>query len=941
MTNNKSTIEHMSLNKRQLKLIHEKLTYLLLAMALLVASALGSFLYLNYQQQLHASDIIDKQLRPLQSAYNHLQILNQFLFILDQVLLANSSQRAASLHKKLIHANNELTLLSSLHRPKYLDWLLKNKNYINLTRRLQNRTEQNNALTDSAIVHIQKIIVFSQPLDAQDPIADEQKNIMTIEQELTVILSELKQLNLKTPETVFSALKIKVDNVFHLARSIEEKDLSRNRLAWLNKRLLALKKLLLTENGVIAQWKKHAAVVQRYHRALEQQKRQAHQIRVELSQTNNVKSPVRAQADKQPIYLPQLIGATSLLLVCYLLWLIRLQVKQAWQKLLWQANKAMLTSAKESDIMPDCVESDHIIKLIKKVTSEYIHPTQYQELQGCYQKLMADKKRCETDLIELQRDSAERQYNVEQQMSSNLFAEQGLVKQLRHVMAKLFIQNASSSLITEENQRSHLNRTLYQLQVLDNELLHLQYAAYMQDENSDFSLTEVDLIEETYAVIFNDLAAIHRQGNEINLTISNQISARVQLNHKLFSQLLRVFIQLMFAELRSACLEITLQWQDKRPEQHSVIFIGTLNSQGCVLEPVKLVQMFAPFTERGPQQYLLNYFYQLLAHLHGEVIPPSPTKQGYQFSFTLPVTASPDSAKTANNTAVFELTGCSSFSLALHHLAKGNFQYKQFVTTNLVQRFYDVPIEVLLSIRSIQSQLPLILLLQCLGLQVKIVTQAQSQENHWKSGRYTMLITEFSQSPFIRLANSSSTHMTAPRAVISLTDLRHLPSDDDYFIHWQYAVLDKKTHMDQITTLLLPWLKEQPSVINNSTDTEHCTKLKTLQTAAFDFDAFAVHQGSVELAIYMLEDYIANNSEQFSLLSVAIASNNIPQAIAAIQTLQLNAKILAALDVVELCARWQQLLEQPEQTDYRRLSAVLLTSTKQKLSAVAAYAKTL
>ena len=109
--------------------------------------------------------------------------------------------------------------------------------------------------------------------------------------------------------------------------------------------------------------------------------------------------------------------------------------------------------------------------------------------------------------------------------------------------------------------------------------------------------------------------------------------------------------------------------------------------------------------------------------------------------------------------------------------------------------------------------------------------------------------------------------------------------------------------------------------------------------AAFDFSQYLTHQGTAELALFMLDDYTQANHQQLDALIEAIKAKNIAEAQLAVAALTLNAKILSAPALQSLCSQWSKLLTGSEIPSSLKKINALLKETRLALTKIDAYAE--
>ncbi|MEW6990661.1 hypothetical protein AADZ91_08210 [Colwelliaceae bacterium 6441] len=268
--------------------------------------------------------------------------------------------------------------------------------------------------------------------------------------------------------------------------------------------------------------------------------------------------------------------------------------------------------------------------------------------------------------------------------------------------------------------------------------------------------------------------------------------------------------------------------------------------------------------------------------------------------------------------------------------------------------FSPTQVEVLLAVEQPERYQTLARLLHWLGLQVHIVCQAKTMLKHWQTGRYLVLFTEFQDSAFVEMQVGKNVN----RGVFSLTN-KTLESankkQSKNIKHWQQGSVLDCLDIEQLITLLSPWLKEkqqliavkkqetkdraatianeQKALVKTSTKTNQLSTIDLTpsspvieQTQTFDLHRYAKNQGSPELAVFMLEDYLAELNDAIKDTSALVDTKNFTQAIEKNMEIQQVSKILAANDlynaskeveealnkkaIVEVNAKIKQLLQQ-------------------------------
>lgn len=278
--------------------------------------------------------------------------------------------------------------------------------------------------------------------------------------------------------------------------------------------------------------------------------------------------------------------------------------------------------------------------------------------------------------------------------------------------------------------------------------------------------------------------------------------------------------------------------------------------------------------------------------------------------------------------------------------------------------------------RNVASELPVILavnspqeyqsfqrLLRWFGLQVYVVSHADAQQELWQTGLYCLLFTEFVEASLLEMPNKPLIDI----AVFSLADERPSSDGNPYFDDWHLGQLTAQATVADLQVALAPWLKYITPVgrienveqglpdelslnINSDNDeSEHETVITELvaslaeqnEAAVFDFSQYLHHQGSVELALFMLDDYSKDNHQQLDILIEAIKAKDFDTGKVAITDLQCNAKILSASTLEQLCCQWSQLLDGKDIPRSVTEMNTLLKNTRAALIAIDSYAESI
>lgn len=289
------------------------------------------------------------------------------------------------------------------------------------------------------------------------------------------------------------------------------------------------------------------------------------------------------------------------------------------------------------------------------------------------------------------------------------------------------------------------------------------------------------------------------------------------------------------------------------------------------------------------------------------------------------------------------------------------FVDNQYISTQLL---------LLLAVNSPQQYQNLQRLIQWLGFQVQVVSNEAAQKSCWETGKYSVLITEFLHTDLFKISHAPLFNI----GVFSLSDCILNTQNSTDVNDWYLGELSKESTLKQLVPVLTPWLQRKLKPLPSSTQRLSTSEEKPKSSdspaskigfvnalnlsddfvitevvdvlnehkekAAFDFSNYLHNQGSVELALFMLDDYTQDNHQQLNVLIKAIKAKNIAEANLALTALTLNAKILAASTLDELCSQWASLLNCSDIPNHLTVLNTLIKDTRQALNGIDAYANT-
>jgi hypothetical protein len=288
-------------------------------------------------------------------------------------------------------------------------------------------------------------------------------------------------------------------------------------------------------------------------------------------------------------------------------------------------------------------------------------------------------------------------------------------------------------------------------------------------------------------------------------------------------------------------------------------------------------------------------------------------------------------------------------------LLRSDERNNQLVSYDVFKNNQYLPsqVELLLAVKTPQKYQSLWLVLQWLGFHVKVVCHGKSMQKHWQSGRYLVLLNEFEHSPFIELDTGKS----IARGVFNFFADEVITLDEaeaEIGKNWELGAVPEINRIDALIKLLTPWLKKSPKAEarhankesgvrqvpeQNGKGTGHSkifdSSLIEQLPPAFGLQEYATNQGSAELAVYMLDDYILSIDEGIIALEKCLQEKTYQDFESILNSLKLTAKILSAKGLLQISQQLNQALQNEAYDNLGRL----LEQAKIELSAIKAYAE--
>ncbi|REL28536.1 hypothetical protein DXX93_19505 [Thalassotalea euphylliae] len=273
-------------------------------------------------------------------------------------------------------------------------------------------------------------------------------------------------------------------------------------------------------------------------------------------------------------------------------------------------------------------------------------------------------------------------------------------------------------------------------------------------------------------------------------------------------------------------------------------------------------------------------------------------------------------------------------------------------------QFVHTHVALLLAVKQVERHQALINLLTWLGFQVTLVVDAVSMHNHWRSGRFLVLINEFTLprelTPLVgqgvtrgvfTLSNSEQStaveqEQVAEKALLQETEEQQ-DKHQDFAKSWHVATVAgglgdlSGFDLDGWMQRLSPWLitRSVGTKIPHVTSTRaahtpagtgltglaFASQLDELMPAAFDLANYAQNQGSAELAAFMIDDYIEQLVIIARQLTEQVKYEDNQTLLATLADMSVIAHILSAQGLVQLSLQFEHALKNQSNMGIERI----------------------
>jgi hypothetical protein len=1100
-------------DKIKLKPFYQQFRLKFIALCLLVIITIGLVSALFYQTNVQDNALVKDQLVPMTQALKKINALQAVDQLIDDLLQPDNTGVLVKLHDELIILNRQFIRQNKADEQVFQQWLDENLLAEDIVSRVQDSYAYNQQLRQSSIIQLQLVLfsiqqvideqfasqkILNEQLEAEQEknrvtysranlyvkLAQKSNDLQQLKMLLVDVLIRFKALNINTSLTIFEELRIQTQQLFNLHQQVISDGLIKG-IVDVNQQFHTLKEIVITGQKSLPKWQSYIRLIQDYQTNLREQQEQIKQLLltpyndyIQVDDASVINVFLDKYLDNYNVALSAknivdilLSGiALSLLLFFFLLWRLQKQIKVSAQHGVEIIVNKINTQNK--DVVANCIETQVVIEHLRAIPVHSRGMEEPQHSEDEFEVLLSEYQATKLLLSQQEKAIEDLNQDKEQQklrLTLQIFDEMQRYQFLKKLITQVIQQHQEDCLNVNVLNANPLNTNkgnlITQLMCLYQQFSGLHLALEMQSDKSRLTLTDVNLIDELYAALFNKQLEQQKYNNKLFVRCDERLLSKVKVDDNVFQHLISLLIDIVLTDCRSSQLLLQAQLQDKNEGQQLVNLSIIVNTNPLKTLPTLIIQLLSFQSASRINSPLIDTFNLLLTKQHGENISAELVDDGYQLSFDLPLAvAEPEYISNeiglngtnimvlSNNVILAELietivlssngkleriTQLESFNtqfteeylnikkfdvlvvtsdIAVTHLdliikqidflpqllqpklmvlQSSELNYERFgfydqaeqifckesfvknilmllqgdrLTNQLLPyesfvahetRLTELPL--LLAVQSPQAHQNLQRLLHWFGFYVKIVANEYEQEILWKTGVYNILITEFPESALIERAITSNISV----GVLSLTGILPDANNKTYFDKWHINQLNftYETTLTELSEALAPWLNKKSDikkelVLNKSNDCNELilpeeyfddvviTEVTQVLTAnasdaIFDFAQYLQHQGTVELALFMLGDYAQDNHQQLDGLIEAIKEKELAQAHVSITALTLNAAILSAPRLQLLCTQWSKLLSGVEIPSSLEKVNALLKETRIVLTEIDEYAEEL
>jgi len=932
------------------KAFYQYFTIYFIGIFLFFSIASSMSLMFSYQQSRESQALINDQLVPLQMQFQQQIYLIKANKLVADILKNPDIRYLIPLQQKLTLQSKKLSLLESSNNSNYQQWFLNNTSATELVTKIESNNGSNELLKSRGLLQIDTLLDAIEIMLSKSEVNEKAKQALTtVKNKLLIIVTDLQRLSLQTSLEEFNQLQAQIDEMFvaDYGKVLASHRHDSQGMTEIVRDFIRFEDMVL-KHSLLIKWQGNLRLMEDYQHQLISEQQQIKSILeglTESSLSNDALIDIRkANTQSQlPIWLWTAF-ALILLSFAILLWYIRFRIKTFSEHTLGNISDVLVGGTtkldnkdndrqnKHNEAEVNCAEYYLLVDKIQQLNDSRVSEIEYLALVEKNKTLEAKVSKAHAKQEQKQQQAQQQAGNNPSEKSKSMREQlcfESFHKAAINQLVLLGNSAIDTSVNTQGNNKYSTDKNyLYHAYLQGCELVrHLKqqtHISYLQSSDAVMTLNDEILVAQLQSILLNladEFSACH---NQVSLEVDDKIQTSVNLDAELFSEMFKSFIKLLLSQQTQQKLLIRLQLVDKNNGQQRICFSGQVQGDETFEQ---LPQRFESFNEvNSEKNQETEYLITLLQYQHGENINATVMESGYQLSFTIPLAVTDSKQELSHQ----------SMNLPAHLPTIDQALIK------LTAKYLTMPIGVLLAVKYPEQYQRLQKLLQGMGLQVSFVSSERMLKNKWQSGRFAVLITELSYNPFTHfmLNEQDIAEVCAdlPRGVFTLDEGTLSLEPEEDFTHWTLGKLTANSSIDELITAMLPWLKEQPTKAivteNNIEQANRRALTPTKQPPSFNFSLYIKHQGSAELALYMLDEYTTENMVLVTQLEQAFSSNDVVSANVAIQALVVNSKILAADHLLHLCVHWQNLLSKQGIDNSQKIQISLLNKTKQAVKAI-------
>lgn len=911
-------------------LLQQHFGYLIAALAL--ATLIVITVTLQFFQGKWQHELANQQILQLEEQQIYSVELSQLAQTIDNALLATNGEQLYSHHQRLLDVTQNLATIASAQQASFQSQLTEVRSLSKLAQRIQQHSQRNEKLKQAVLTQLQ---LLSESLNAIDTEIIESEQLAALNLSLQQSRLTIESLSLSSSKTSFDLLKATLANAIKLTGLSESQTIESNQ-EFIN-RLEDLNKLLYSEQSVLAKWQGYLRLARQYKEQLVVIQNKVKQISLQLDVISKVKSTTKLEQQLASYGIEtgeQQITRLLTVLIFVLLFSLILVLYLYYQKVKSSLKKVVAH-------VKQCAQTDNVVELgyfcleVEQLTGVVTTLKQHAHLQEELNSSLAllseqakDIARLSDENNTLQQQVVSENRNYQARLEALLSEHKAKIIRLRQTIAVTIVQMA--------NECNQLVSTR-PLRYIDATLSQWQYGISLRSAGHSLSLSDVNLVSLIQASIFNLSQEFSRYENTICLKISEQVNSSIKVDTLLFTHFLRVFSQLLMLDHQKAKLVLEVKLRDKRHGQQIIQLVGK-----AITKQKAMPQCLQDFQSgEADNTGLLATFNLLLQQLHSEEPLLSLLDTGYQLSVNVPIAIVADQT-VASDAATLSKASENSFNNLL--LAEKDFT-GIIAKAQQSQLYHNGPHSVLLGVNVLTEHHKLLGYLAWLGIGVELEVNESRLQQRWLTGRYSLLLTEFNiDANLYYTVDDNQEECSLLRGIFMINDQSLLSAKHGK--KWRVGNVKANANLTELAEVLAPWLIHQKQSLTDQVVSPLDTATVVAQAAnaaptkvnlppvieasnvALDFERYLQHQANVELALFMLDDYLHNIELNVVNLASALAKQQQDKAQIAVELIHKDAKILAASHLKQLAIHWLTLLASEEGLANKALIKKLLSKTK-------------